>query len=582
MKTYPAFEFRLLLLALCAAFLVSCASVDVRKIPHKCQYNDWSDDNQKEADAIEGFRFYLPRPYMIVNKPFPISGGDFFAFATINKEARVVDISGEKSDMIGDLFPGGMIPFSSVFEKRGGIDPQSKGGDKNGSSQKKETESATFQATQEWLKASSVDPKILQADKSDFTVTIELDKNADFSNIVKVSVVAGLVPLDDEFKPKSEFVKLGETKTVTEFKKGTAGGKYSTIGRRGDLTGHGTFYTVALKFTEVKGTNEAAQEQHCVIHGTDLSFTAVGVSSSGKPTQSKEDKIEEKQETSVKTQADLITSGDPVTNPLMKVNGFFDIVLLPDFSEQYAIDVTAGLGNANAKIGFENGWMVEKASIGISNAELGKFIFEQITKVVDFGLDAAKAALQPAALVADAVDGKEAKPESARTGDKVLLRIRYNLMAQPGLYPILKPRKEVIKKSSTTVHVPYYPYTVVPYNIRREFLVELVQVIPKMATPKLPSNTGKEQPDKDITDCIDRELKGNTFTVGEGDSKKKFKFKLIQKAGKKYFVEFDKSISGLDESDRKNLLKSVKMRMRTNGDRTSCNIDPSQVELKLD
>jgi uncharacterized membrane protein YgcG len=47
------------------------ASIETKKVPSRVQYSAWTDDKQKEADEIQGFRYYLPRPYIIVKREFP-------------------------------------------------------------------------------------------------------------------------------------------------------------------------------------------------------------------------------------------------------------------------------------------------------------------------------------------------------------------------------------------------------------------------------------------------------------------------------------------------------------------------------
>lgn len=51
----------------------ACSGVTVRKIPTPTQYGYWDDERQREADAIEGFRYPLPRPYVVVRKEFPLA-----------------------------------------------------------------------------------------------------------------------------------------------------------------------------------------------------------------------------------------------------------------------------------------------------------------------------------------------------------------------------------------------------------------------------------------------------------------------------------------------------------------------------
>ncbi|HEY1694685.1 MAG TPA: hypothetical protein VGG39_21085 [Polyangiaceae bacterium] len=54
-----------------AAAIACGASIDTKKVPSRTQYSGWTDERQKEADEIQGFRYYLPRPYIVVKREFP-------------------------------------------------------------------------------------------------------------------------------------------------------------------------------------------------------------------------------------------------------------------------------------------------------------------------------------------------------------------------------------------------------------------------------------------------------------------------------------------------------------------------------
>jgi hypothetical protein len=218
----------------------------------------------------------------------------------------------------------------------------------------------------------------------------------------------------------------------------------------------------------------------------------------------------------IKSEATIITGGDPASSPKLEVNEYFDLIYLPDFNEQYAIKVKAGIGSATADVGLENGWMLERSNITMDNSAIGHFIFSNIEKFIDIAVDVAKAAINPAGALASGALGAgheiptaqaDAKAMKETLGGKnVLLRVRYFLEAQPGLYPILKPWEKVIddakhpdrvgsaKERSKYVHLPYRPYTVVAFNVRNSVVIEIVNVNPAKpeAKPraKTPTDTG--------------------------------------------------------------------------------------------
>ncbi len=70
----PATRFCAVLLAVSAALVIvsGCAKVSVRKVPTPSQYIEWTDSMQRQADRMEGIRYYLPRPFLNVIESFPV------------------------------------------------------------------------------------------------------------------------------------------------------------------------------------------------------------------------------------------------------------------------------------------------------------------------------------------------------------------------------------------------------------------------------------------------------------------------------------------------------------------------------
>jgi hypothetical protein len=187
------------------------------------------------------------------------------------------------------------------------------------------------------------------------------------------------------------------------------------------------------------------------------------------------------------------TSGSTV----VPISELYDVVMLPDFDQQYAVRISAGIGSVKTNLGLKNGWMAEQIGFNIDNSAIGTLILSNIQKVADLGLGAAQAALEPASALTTAAgalskQGKapgEAAP--AAPAPQVVLRVRYALEALPGLYPILKPMEAEKAAADAAaagvpaprvppgvtnqwVFVPYPPYTVVAYQVRETILVELV------------------------------------------------------------------------------------------------------------
>lgn len=84
----------------CAALasLAGCASVDVTRI---------SDANR---DTAKGFRYYMPRPYLVVKQPFTVAGQEYLALGTLNGDNSVeiapASLPASVRDAMGHSGPG--------------------------------------------------------------------------------------------------------------------------------------------------------------------------------------------------------------------------------------------------------------------------------------------------------------------------------------------------------------------------------------------------------------------------------------------------------------------------------------------
>jgi hypothetical protein len=185
----------------------------------------------------------------------------------------------------------------------------------------------------------------------------------------------------------------------------------------------------------------------------------------------------------ISASADIGSTSGSVVVPLCDA---FDLVMMPDFTQQYAVNVNAGWGTSSLKLSLKNGWMADQFGLNADNSAIGNFILGNAQKVVDLGLDLAKGALGPAsalgavagALVPHAAGAPPAPPV------QVVLRVRYAVEALPGLYPVLKPDELVHPASADEkVWIPYPPYTVVGYSVRVTIVVELISMSSPAATP---------------------------------------------------------------------------------------------------
>ena len=132
------------------------------------------------------------------------------------------------------------------------------------------------------------------------------------------------------------------------------------------------------------------------------------------------------------------------------INEFFDVLYLPDFKQQYAVDFESGLGSAKQSLKLQHGWMLTDYSGETDNSEvlnsIGSFIGSAVSSLAGFAAIGA----QPGGEEQDPAEGESednvnealslSAPEiSIAEEDKVLIKVMVARNALPGTYPVLKP-----------------------------------------------------------------------------------------------------------------------------------------------
>jgi hypothetical protein len=495
--------------------LAGCASVDVVRV------------NDKNRDSVKGFRYYLPRPYVVVKNAYPVAGADYLVPAIVQQDGRFqVEEKFLSPDIKAQLEEAGIsLAFSRdeirvspdmIGQPTTSVDVAAAAQQQSSTPSSSSSPAATAPssvANDAMMAGSKAEPTTLTKDLKTFLVTAKVTKNSTAASI-QISdpgaVVVGLVPIDAEGNPKaSAFIALESLPSSSTPWKADADGSYVATGSRELLPGPGP-YAIALKFS---GTVAQVTGTPLILHQATPTFSVLGPT--GKPKAPADAKKPEKAPDSSgqaevgSTKALLATSGDPDTDPFTKLdNGFFDILYLPDLEEQYAINVNGGLGTAGMQLGLESGWMLERATAEVDNKELGKFIFRNIDKFTDIGALALKAAINP--VLAGIPAGSEAAQQSRTPGNRATLRITYSLEAQPGLYPILK-MSEVSARSSNSgsrassdrfLYLASLPDTRVSYNVKRTLTVQLVSLGSPAGKPGVAAAAGCADGTTDLTPTI--------------------------------------------------------------------------------
>ena len=221
------------------------------------------------------------------------------------------------------------------------------------------------------------------------------------------------------------------------------------------------------------------------------------------------------------TQATFAASEDG--DPLLKLNDLFSITYLPDFSENYVVSVDPGLQQGSADVAMKYGWMIEHAKWDVDNSQIGQFLSSQIETAETVGLSilnpiaGAASASAPLSELAKG-NNSNANPK-APIEHEVLLRVRYVIEAEPGVYPILKPQEceatwwtpgahpvglagsrtldaepkaltgtnpDAADADTIPVMLPIPPYTIAAFNYQRTISIELVNGAPNSPPAKEP------------------------------------------------------------------------------------------------
>jgi hypothetical protein len=218
--------------------------------------------------------------------------------------------------------------------------------------------------------------------------------------------------------------------------------------------------------------------------------------------------------------------GGAPSDPVLKLNDLFDVVILPDYNEKYAIKLHAPvIGKATTSLVFRDGWMLESVNTTVDNTAGVAAIKDTISKLIDLAI--AKVT-PPTSSTGNAGGGggqnKGTVTQSLlqREGTVVLLHITEFDEAQPGLYPLLKPGEDngqgivsvpnlpIAGSKVIPVALPIRPYTAVPFNSVSRIQVEVVSAF----TASNANNQNPQKPgdganafDKDEVDALTAALK---------------------------------------------------------------------------
>jgi hypothetical protein len=448
-------------LVACLVFACACSSsVDVVRV----KPNDYQ---------TKGFRYYLPRPYIVVKKDFPLGGEACFVRGKLDGD-RITEIDatavpasirrllGWEGVERGQIGVGRITMFIPAAAAAA---PQT---EPSGAGLASAASSVTNISPAAWLGKSKATPETLQVDDAAFTISLVVGADNGFESIDDVDLELGVVPLAADGQPDfAAFIPCAKTASPT-FKKATEL-TYGATGLRKDIKG-GPLFKLAARFEGAQTATPKETKSYLAV-ASNVGLTVVGAPRTSTAQHESEKKVEVKSPSSAKA----TISGDPTTPVVNDISEHFDLMYLPDFDEQYAVQMDPGLGEATLNLGLENGWLVESSSVTLDNKELGNFIFHQIDRFTSLAADIAKAysGLIPVPVSLGVVE-KSAFVDEQKV-KWVLLKITYSIEALPGVYPLLKPGESKTPASGDTTYLqlPAPPFTAIAFNVRRAAMIEL-------------------------------------------------------------------------------------------------------------
>jgi hypothetical protein len=573
--------------------LSACATVTVKKVPTPTQYLEWTDAKQAEADAMEGLRFYLPRPYINVFESFPISTDIYFAEGTVSADGRFVVLD----------------TIRSIDELNHEKESSEAASERIGARPSKEMK----------LNAGAAVPLPLVVTQNPSSEQLEV---APPRNVIAPYQSLSLPEIIDAVDKLPDFMKG----PLEELLKKAAGGV-------GEGIGENIGEEIAKKAAELLKERLAAMF----------------------PGKSKEADKKEAQGDAEKPKSGInarAVTNDPNAFSYQPLRGNYDLLYLPDFEEQYVASSTSDGGNADMKLSLGQSWSLQGFNSVADNSEITKRVYS----AVDAAVALAKNALVPEAAVAENATSKASMFEFMPKGilpniralneeeikafqasaSKITLRIVVVHYAAKGLYPVLKPREvaggvtkpddhfkstaefeagtrlstnlaspgnlrwercvtdcEIVDDADSDHTIPVFPYQVVSFNTFQYMFIEALS--PELSPDKsLYDKTGTtgEPGDRQTTDLSDR-IKGGGIPVVVEPKKEpaptptEEQRKAFAKAIRTFVNKSDKDIQCFGDGcnlDKGDILvsvsdtKSLSITIRTG---PQCNQSPKDTKAKV-
>lgn len=165
---------------------------------------------------------------------------------------------------------------------------------------------------------------------------------------------------------------------------------------------------------------------------------------------------------------------------------YIDLVYLPDFDEDYVVEVKERFGSASADMHLGQGWSLQGMEAKIDNSAVTGPILELMRDSLKLLSQLSKAAAgRLEGVIAGAAQGEGETPDATTRlvgGTNVTVKVTVVRLAAPGLYPILKPKEleafnaaaaaAIDPEYRSRVLVPIPPLTNIAFNTYEVIVVE--------------------------------------------------------------------------------------------------------------
>lgn len=181
-------------------------------------------------------------------------------------------------------------------------------------------------------------------------------------------------------------------------------------------------------------------------------------------------------------QLNLKVANDNSAFAITPLKRYFDILWLPDFSEQYVVMGSSGLGNASIAMQLGQGWSLQGIEASVDNSAINKIVLDLMREGSTMLTSLARTSLGIPATTGGAAQGQQ--PSTAKhefsSGTPLSVKITRVRVAVPGVYPILKPSELSTadalilqdKNVAERILVPIPPLTSIAFNTYETLVIE--------------------------------------------------------------------------------------------------------------